>query len=334
MRRLARALLSGAMLVSASARADDAPKVDNRARAQQLFDSALADAAAGNFAAACPKFLASQEADPKTSTLLNLAACYEKNGQTASAWGAFREAEGLARKLGRADFERTARAGADALEPKLVRLTIEVPEASRVAGLEISRDGAKLSPGEWGVGIPVDPGVHDVIARAEGRAPWSSRAAVQERSERVTVPVLAELPRAAEPPPSLVEPRLAPLPPSPPPSWWTPLRTTGVVALGAGGAGLVAGAVVGLVANGRYDQARASCTDAPRGCPATAVRDASGAYDLAAGATVAFVAGAAVAAGGLALVLLAPDPAGRERPVARGATGSIVLGPTGLGGTF
>src|SRR6476469_942554 len=96
------------------------PRSDPRARAQQLFDSALVDAESGNFAAACPKFLASQEADPKTSTLLNLANCYEKNGQTASAWGAFREAETLARKAARADWETAARTRAEALEPKLV----------------------------------------------------------------------------------------------------------------------------------------------------------------------------------------------------------------------
>src|SRR5438045_9624231 len=71
----------------------EAGKVDNRARAQLLFDEALVAAEKGDFATACPKFLASQEADPKTSTLLNLASCYEKNGQTASAGGAVRQAE-------------------------------------------------------------------------------------------------------------------------------------------------------------------------------------------------------------------------------------------------
>src|SRR5439155_11121969 len=108
------------LVLPRTAQAQDEPaKIDKRARAQQLFDSALADAEKGDFAAACPKFLASQEADPKTSTLLNLANCYEKNGQTASAWGAFREAEGLARKAGRTDWETAARTRAEALEPKL-----------------------------------------------------------------------------------------------------------------------------------------------------------------------------------------------------------------------
>src|SRR5688572_25328859 len=107
---LARFVVAVSLFTSFVARADDeTPKADNRARAQQLFDAALAAAEAGDFAVACPKFLASQEADPKTSTLLNLANCYEKNGQTASAWGAFREAEVLARKIGRADWETNAR---------------------------------------------------------------------------------------------------------------------------------------------------------------------------------------------------------------------------------
>src|SRR5262245_18416442 len=103
---------------------DEQSKIDSRARAQQLFDSALADATSGDFASACPKFQASQDADPKTSTLLNLANCYGKNGQTASAWGAFREAESLARKASCTDWVTAARMRADALEPKLLRLTI------------------------------------------------------------------------------------------------------------------------------------------------------------------------------------------------------------------
>src|SRR4051812_45312237 len=175
------ALVAVAVLASSRFAAADGEttKMDNRARAQQLFDSALADAEAGNLAAACPKFQASQNADPKTSTLLNLASCYEKNGQTASAWGAFREAEGLARKAGRLDWETTAREHAVVLEPKLVRLTVQVPEASRVAGLSVTRDGARLEGGEWGVAIPVDPGEHVVAATATGRAPWETRTDVK-----------------------------------------------------------------------------------------------------------------------------------------------------------
>lgn len=302
-----------ALLESRPARAQEPappepPRADNRARAQQLFDSALADAEAGNFAAACPKFLASQEADPKTSTLLNLGACYERNGQTASAWGAFREAETLARKAARADWESSARSHAEALEPKLVRLTVDVPAASRVAGLTVTRDGAKIGAGEWGVAIPVDPGEHVVAASAAGREPWEARAAVRESSASVTVPLLAPVPEAVAAPAAPLGPPARDAAAPPPPSWWTPLRTGGVVAIGVGAATLLTGVVLGAVANGDYDDARAQCADGARGCPASAVSDADSAYGLASGATIAFVAGAVVAAGGAAIVLFAPSP--------------------------
>lgn len=305
-----------------------APRMDNRARAQQLFDSALADAEAGNLASACPKFLASQEADPKTSTLLNLASCYEKNGQTASAWGAFREAEGLARKVARADWESAARSHAEALEPKLLRLTIQVPEASRVPGLVVVRDGAKLGAGEWGVAIPVDPGEHVVSASAMGRAPWETRSSVREASGTVAIPVLEVLPPEMMPPPAPVggldtTARAQ--------SWWTPLRTAGVVIGGAGVIGLVTGGVLGLVAKSNYDKAHVLCTDGARGCPASAVSDSDSAYGMATGATVVFVVGAAAALGGAALVLFSPpaDAKTGSAPPAktRGASAALHFGP-------
>jgi hypothetical protein len=295
--------LSLALPTAARAQDPEQPKIDNRARAQQLFDSALADAEAGNFAAACPKFQASQEADPKTSTLLNLANCYEKNGQTASAWGAWREAETLARKISRTDWETQAKTRAEALEPKLVRLTIDVPEGSKIPGLTITRDNVKLAPGEWGVAIPVDPGEHVIAASAEGRVTWESKLPVTDASGAVTVPVLELAPTA----PPIQE---SPLPPQPkePASWWTPMRTAGVAAGGAGVVAVGTGLVLGLVAKGNYDDARAKCANGSHGCPASAVSDANGAYGLATGATVVFVIGAAALAAGTALVLLAPSP--------------------------
>jgi hypothetical protein len=318
------------------ARADEGdaatpPRMDNRARAQQLFDSALADAEAGNLASACPKFLASQEADPKTSTLLNLASCYEKNGQTASAWGAFREAEGLARKVARADWESAARSHAEALEPKLVRLTIQVPEPSRVAGLVVMRDGAKIPAGEWGVAIPVDPGEHLVTAMAMGRAPWETRIPVREASSTIAIPVLDILPPEMTPPPAPAASAPGAETRARPTSWWTPLRTAGVVVAGAGVVGLVAGGVLGLVAKSKYDKARALCTDGARGCPAGAVSDSDSAYGMATGGTVVFVVGAAAALGGAALVLFSPAPdatTGSTVPKnANGASAALHFGP-------
>ena len=324
-------LLLASLASNRPARADEgAPKADNRARAQQLFDSALTDAEAGKLASACPKFLASQEADPKTSTLLNLASCYEKNGQTASAWGAYREAEGLSRKIARPDWEATARARAEALEPKLLKLTVQVPDVSRVAGLVVTRDGAKLGAGEIGLAIPVDPGEHVVAASAPGRTPWESKTTVREASNTVAIPVLEQVPVAVDTsPPS--EPRARDHA-TEPTSWWTPLRTTGVVVGGVGVVGLVTGALLGLAANGNYDDARGRCADGTRVCPASAVSDSDSAYGLATGATVLFVVGAAAVAGGAALVVFSPAPdskTGLAKPA--GASAALHVAPGAIG---
>lgn len=85
------------------------------------------------------------------------------------------------------------------------------------------------------------------------------------------------------------------------------MRTTGVAVGGAGVLAMGTGLVLGLVAKGNYDDARAQCTSAPHFCPSSAVSSANGAYSLATGATVAFIVGAAMAAAGGALILLSPD---------------------------
>lgn len=326
--RLAAVVVVGT--ISSRALADEPPGnggADNRARAQQLFDSALADAEAGNFAAACPKFQASQDADPKTSTLLNLGACYEKNSQTASAWGAFREAQLLARRIGRTDWETNARARAEALEPRLVRLTVVVPLASAAPGLVVTRDGMKLGAGEYGVAIPVDPGDHLVRVTADGKTPWETRSSVREASVVVTVPSLVDVPKERSPVP------LA----SPPPQervvqreWWTPLRTGGVIGIGVGGAALVTGAVLGFVAKGNHDDAKAQCQRADlTACPPDSVASGESAQSLAGVATGVFVAGAVLAAAGVAVVLVAPNASGSTSK-----RGALRLGLGAMEGTF
>ena len=184
------------------------------------------------------------------------------------------------------------------------------------------RDGAKLAVGEWGVAIPVDPGEHVVAASAEGRAPWETRASVREVSGTVAIPLLEPLPAPVDGAAGGARAAEQPLQPS---SWWTPMRTTGVVVAGVGVVGLVTAAVLGVVAKSKYDSARAQCSDGPRGCPPSAVSDSDSAYGLATGATVVFVASAVAAAGGAALILFSPSP---------NATVNVGLGSIGVHGRW
>ena len=70
-------------------------------------------------------FAESKRLAPGLGVTLYLADCYERIGRTASAWTEFKAAEGLARARSDQRAE-VARALAQALEPKLERVTIVV----------------------------------------------------------------------------------------------------------------------------------------------------------------------------------------------------------------
>jgi serine/threonine-protein kinase len=300
------------------------PSLDARARADELFDQALADIEKGDFKSACPKFLASYEADPKSSTMLNLGNCYEKNGQTASAWGAFREAERVARNAGKKDWAENAAARAKTLEPRLIRLSVIAPVAPP-KDLELRRDQVLLPKGEWSVAIPVDPGEHEISAAAPGHKPWSTKLTATEGAQlRIEVPLLELLPNAPgdTPPPPMA-------PPAPPPPFWNTPRIAGVAAAGVGVVALGVGAGLGLSANGLYKDAKAQCATGTSGCPASAVTDADSAYSRAGLATGFVIAGGVLAAGGAAVFFLVGPMVDKRT----GARVSPYVGAGSLGAT-
>src|SRR5262249_32863712 len=69
----------------------------NQTAAQALFDEGMKLADAKNYKDACPKLQQSANYDPAWGTLVNLADCYEKNGQSASAWVWWQNAEAACR---------------------------------------------------------------------------------------------------------------------------------------------------------------------------------------------------------------------------------------------
>ena len=286
-------------LVPAAASAQgEGPSEDARARGKQLFDSALADVKREDYKSACPKFRASFDVDPKASTLLNLGTCYERNGQTASAWGAFSNAVVAARKAGKEEWAAQAEERVKALEPRLVRLVVVVPAEARTEGLTILRDASTLSESEWGLPMAVDPGEHTIRASAPGHVTWSTKVAVAEGSPPapLRVPKLVEEKRAV-----VIGPGVAAQP-----KFWTPSRIGGASLAGVGLVGVGIGAALAVVAKSKYDGASALCPS-PKCGNASAVADSESAFDLATGATVATVIGAVAGVVGVGLFLWAPD---------------------------
>jgi hypothetical protein len=262
--------LAAALLVSGSARADDAA-------AQQLFDDAKKLIADGKWATACPKLEESLRLSPTAGTKFNLGDCYEHTGKTASAWAQFLSAATQTKIAGQKDREKAARDRAAALEPRLSRLAIVVPTEARPAGLEVKRDGELVGPAQWGEAVPVDPGEHAVIASAPGKRAWKAKVEVTGAgtTAKLSVP---ELDDAAPPAAAATAPATAPT--TSPPPHDTPPRTTGNpnatlgwVLVGVGGAALVGGAVMFVLRGSEISKLDSACGADGKSCPPSSSDD-------------------------------------------------------------
>jgi hypothetical protein len=162
------------------------------AQAEALFRQAKELLSQGNIADACAAFDASQKLDPTIATLLNQASCREKNGQLATAWGLFLDAERQSRGAiddGTRQLHKVATDHATKLEPRLSTLTITVLPDNRVGGLEILRNTEPVDPGAWNQALPVDGGTYTITARAPGNADWTSTVTVAAEHNARTIEI-------------------------------------------------------------------------------------------------------------------------------------------------
>jgi hypothetical protein len=312
-----------------SPRVAGAQGASSQAAAQALFEQARQLMADGKFAEACPKFVESQKLDPGAGTLLNLGACYEKNGQTASAWVTFKDAAAAADVKHRADWSARARDRARVLEATLSRLIIDVPaEVKAVAGVEVTRDGVEVGSAVWGVPIPVDPGDHVVEAVAPGKKHWQTTAHVGQKSDQahVAVPVLEDdvVPTAVAAAPAPAQAPSEPPPPSP--SDGSGQRTAGLVVGGVGVAGVVVGSIFGVMAMGKESSSKTACPTSECSNP-QAVSDNSDAKSSATVSTIGLIAGAALVAGGAAIYFTAP----KKHPTSAAFHLAPAMGPGQIG---
>jgi hypothetical protein len=283
------------------------------AAAEVLFEAGRELLDAGDYEAACAKFAESQRLDPGAGTLMNWATCEEKLGKTASAWQHVKEA--LAAMPPGDDRVPFAQNKLRELEARLPWLTLRLEGASDGA-VTVLRDGVVLEAASLGMALPVDPGAHSVVVRAEGYADQEFKIYIEEQEKKdLVVHPGAPLTKQEEP---------ANAKKKPPVLGWS--------LVGAGAAGIGIGVATAVMLGNEQQTVDEHCEN--KRCDATGVEAAARGKRLVWANAIAFGAGAAAL--GTGIVLIVTNGKEPERPVVRKVTASAQ--PSGAfisyGGSF
>jgi hypothetical protein len=242
------------------------------AEAETLFNEGDRLMAAGKVAEACEAFDGSNRIEPRAGTLIRIGECREKNGQLASAWSAYKDAQTRAKDPRKRDI---AIAKAAELVARQSYLTISVPDESHVDGLVITLNGKPIDPALWNRAVPVDGGNYVVAGRAPGNDEWKTSVVVPSEHGTITVevPKLKDLTKLVSPgpkpaaekkpsdeEPSDDEPELRPV------SRFTTRRKIAIGVAGVGVASLATGIALGVAAKAKQQDAFALCSDPQIAC--------------------------------------------------------------------
>ena len=195
-----------------------APAAADETEGARLFREGRAAMLEGRFDAACPKIAESQRLEPHVGTLLNLAACHERQGKVAGAWVEYQKALTAARADGQPERARLAQQRIDVLEPRVPWLTIVPPLGTNANELVVTLDGAIVQPVAWGKEMPVDPGPHVVGARKPGSPSFEETLELHEGEHTTST---LDLDRGQPVPPEGATPRVV-VDPNPAPKPETP----------------------------------------------------------------------------------------------------------------
>src|SRR5215472_352372 len=313
LRRRALALALGLFFAFGSVRAQ-------AQEAETLFEQGRSAVRAGDYELACRDFAASQKLEPAPGTLLNLGDCEERLGRLVSARAHFADA---ASRFSADDHRRkTAEVRVLALQARLGRVLVHRSELTPKDTVVVRGDEV----------IPFDapywalPGKLSIVARASGRSDRPYEVSVAAGELQVIAVEAGEALGPVASSQAIASPTLAsdqnvpPGPPSAPPDGRVQRnRAIGFALGGIGVAGLVTGAVTGLVVLNKASTVKAHC-DASYNCDSTGVDAAQNASLL----STMSVAGFAVGAVGLGLgtyFLLTAKPTSRPAKGGGGAHG-------------
>jgi hypothetical protein len=281
-------------LVASGARAQGGknPKAD------ALFKEGRAAIKAGDYATACPKFAESERLEPAPGTMFELADCEEHFGKLVSSW----EHYNVAASGFRLDDPRRKIASdrGAALEPRLAHLTLRLASTAP-AGTTVRENDTVVDPASMGQPALADPGALRIVVSAAGRTDRTYTITLKQGEAQTLDLDVGPVPAPVAAPQSTAPATHATTNQSPP-ATSNGGRTLGFVLGGVGVASLAVGAVTGLMALSDASTVKDHC-DANLACDQQGVDAASSGQTLATVSTITVIAGAALTAAGLYLVL-------------------------------
>ncbi len=320
-RQVVGVLLAASLLCTAlpSFAADPSPA--DIAQARELGGQAQAAFEAGKYADSERLWAAAQNLYPAAPTLtLGLARTQSKLGKLVAAQESYNKIireQGSSSNLAPAfkDALEAARSEVPSVSSKLGTVVIKVD--SGTATPTVTLDGAPVSAAGLGLERPVDPGVHAVHAEAPGYKPADTSFQVSSAGkaqatltlEKGALPVATNATTTA-----------------PGPSKLSTKQKIAIGAIGVGGAGLILGAITGLVAVSKHSKLSDKCPNAA--CPASLQSDYDSYKTMGTLSTIGLIVGG-VGAGAGALLWFTST---RETAAPKAASNVVWHPYVGLGG--
>jgi hypothetical protein len=290
-------VLSAALFASAGASAQD---TRDPAAAEELFRQGRAASEKNDFTTACAKFRESNRLDPAVGTVFNIADCEEKLGRLATSWTLFQE---VVQRLPPADNRRAiAEQRSAKLEPRVPKLSIHLGGAART-DVTVRRDGVSLGTASLDTPLPVDPGDHVVIVEAPGARPAEFHARVAEGDNAVLAVAVGDALPAGEQPGTGAGGTGT--------EQHSPSHTAAYVVGGIGVAGLVTGAIAGILTLSKKSTVNTECPD--KQCSPDGLSAANAGKTLGVVTTVGLITGVVGIGAATYLFVSAPSPAESAR---------------------
>lgn len=292
------------------------------AQARQLGGQAQAAFDAGNFAESEKLWNAAARLYSQAPTLtLGLARTQAKLKKYVAAQESYNK---IIREWGNnaspppafKDAVEAAKAEVGAMSAKVgtVVVTVEGPPSPVV-----TIDGENVPAAALGLKRPVDPGQHAVKATAEGYKPADATFTVAEGGNAEAKLKMEKSAAVAVAPVPATNPGQQPGADTGSGSGGSTQKTLAIVAFGVGGAGLVVGAVTGLIASGKASDLEKACPD-KSACPADQQDNVDSYKTMGTLSTVGFIVAGAFGITGAILWFTAPKSSSGSAASSRYAT--------------